>query len=214
MTKRSYHQYCPLAYSLDVIGERWTLLIVRDLLFGPRRYTDLLNGLPGIGTNLLAKRLKELEQSGIIAQRTLPPPASSTVYELTERGRGLQDTIMGLVRWGMTYVEMPPPEDDFMGTVPAMHAFNLLFDRTNSSHTDMVCEVRVDHEIFHAELRDGQLKVRPGPAEQPDLIISGPIKGIIQSILCASVAENDVWIRQGSPDQFEQFAAAFQFPTA
>src|SRR5207249_7630269 len=92
--KRSYKQFCPLARSLDILGERWTLLIVRNLLVGPQRYTDLLEGLPGIGTNLLSARLKDLETEGIVARRTLPPPAASIVYELTELGWGLEDPVI------------------------------------------------------------------------------------------------------------------------
>ena len=86
MAKRGYNQFCAAARALDLLGERWTLLLIRDLLTGPKRYTDLLNGLPGIGTNLLAGRLKELESAGVVQRRELPPPAASTVYELTERG--------------------------------------------------------------------------------------------------------------------------------
>src|SRR5690349_18853317 len=97
---RSYRQYCAVARGLDVVGERWTLLIVRDLLTGPKRYKDLLEGLPGIGTNLLAGRLREMEQYGIVTRRVLPPPAGSTVYELTELGQALEPAVVALGRWG------------------------------------------------------------------------------------------------------------------
>ena len=86
MAKRNYHQFCAIAHALDIVGERWTLLVVRELLMGPKRFTDLLSNLPGIGTNLLAARLKELEEQGIIERSTLPPPAASSVYVLTELG--------------------------------------------------------------------------------------------------------------------------------
>src|SRR5918995_3325809 len=100
MGKRRYDQYCALARTLDVVGERWTLLLVRELLLGPRRYKDLLAGLPGIGTNLLAERLRHLEEFGLVRRRSLPPPAGSRVYELTELGRGLESVVMELGRWG------------------------------------------------------------------------------------------------------------------
>lgn len=100
MTLRSYHQYCPIAHALDLIGERWSLLIVRDLLLGPKRFSDLRAGLPGIGTNILTDRLKGLEQAGVIARRVLPPPAASTVYELTPYGRGLDGPLQALAQWG------------------------------------------------------------------------------------------------------------------
>src|SRR5437667_12784383 len=87
MTSRSYDQFCGIARALDLVGERWAALVVRDLILGPKRFTDLRRGLPGIGTNILAARLKELERSGVVARRTLPPPAASTADELTGSGR-------------------------------------------------------------------------------------------------------------------------------
>ena len=100
MTIRSYNQYCPIAHALDIVGDRWTLLIVRNLALGPKRFTDLAAGLPGIGTNILTARLKELENQTIVQRRTLPPPAASTVYQLTALGLDLADTIIALSRWG------------------------------------------------------------------------------------------------------------------
>src|ERR1041385_5643147 len=100
MTSRSYDQFCGVARALDLVGERWALLLVRDLLLSPKRFTDLRRGLPGIGTNVLAARLKELERAGVIARRTLPPPAASIVYELTEYGRALEGPLLALGRWG------------------------------------------------------------------------------------------------------------------
>src|ERR687888_24922 len=98
--RRSYGQYCTLARALDVIGERWTLLVVRDLVLGPKRFTDLLEGLPGIGRNLLAARLRHLEAEGIVRRTTLPPPAASRVYELTEEGYDLMLATTPLAAWG------------------------------------------------------------------------------------------------------------------
>lgn len=100
MTQRSYNQYCPIAHALDLIGERWSLLIVRDLLLGPKRFSDLRSGLPGIGTNILTDRLKGLEQAGVITRRVLPPPAASAVYELTPYGRELDGPLQALAQWG------------------------------------------------------------------------------------------------------------------
>src|SRR5215217_7201539 len=113
MSRRSYRQYCAMARALDVLGERWTLLIVRELLTGPKRFKDLLGGLPGIGTNLLAGRLKELEGEGLLRRTTLPPPAGSAVYELTGRGRDLEPVLMGLARWGVDLLGEPRPGEAF-----------------------------------------------------------------------------------------------------
>src|SRR5687767_3855998 len=109
MSKR-YDQYCPMAHALSLVGERWSLLIVRELLRGPKRYTDLAAGLPGIGTNILAARLKDLEEAGVVEKRKLPPPAASTVYELTEYGAGLQEPLYALARWGARSLRQPGPK--------------------------------------------------------------------------------------------------------
>ncbi len=106
MTTRTYNQYCGLSYALDVVGERWTFLIVRELVAGPRRFKDLIDGLPDISTNLLSDRLKRLEQQGVIVRRVLPPPAGSTVYELTTLGHGLEPMLLELGKWGSQFV--PP----------------------------------------------------------------------------------------------------------
>src|SRR3989442_1936432 len=108
---RSYDQYCAVARGLDVIGDRWTLLLVRDLLLGPKRYKDLLNGLPGIGTNLLADRLHELEGAGLIERTVLPPPAGSTVYQLTEAGEALEPAMVALGRLGARFLGAPKKTD-------------------------------------------------------------------------------------------------------
>src|ERR687892_159692 len=119
MAERSYEQYCPLACALDLLGERWTLLIVRDLLAGPKRYTDLRRGLTGLATDLLTERLRKLERVGLVARRELPPPAGVTVYELTERGRELKPAILALARFGLGLLgespsaQAPPTPDQF-----------------------------------------------------------------------------------------------------
>ena len=107
---KRYHQYCPIACSLELFGERWTLLVVRELFSGPKRYTDLAAQLPGIGTNVLADRLKDLEAAGMIEKHRLPPPASSTVYELTAAGRNLRPVLHELARFGARLMGPPPPD--------------------------------------------------------------------------------------------------------
>ena len=106
---RRYDDYCPIAHSLGLVGERWSLLVVRELMQGPRRYTDLADGLPGIGTNILASRLKDLEAGGIVRKTKLPPPAASTVYELTQCGHDLRPVLHELGRWGARTLGPPPP---------------------------------------------------------------------------------------------------------
>src|SRR5213594_3836987 len=109
---RKFDQYRPVAHALSLVGERWSLLIVRELLHGPKRYTDLTHGLPGIGTNILAARLKDLEACGVVAKRTLPPPAASRVYELTDYGRELRTVLRELAVWGARSLGPPTVEDE------------------------------------------------------------------------------------------------------
>ena len=107
---KTYDDYCPIAQALGLVGERWSLLVVRELIGGPKRYTDLVEGLPGIGTNILAARLKDLEAAGVLAKRKLPPPAASTVYELTPYGLDLRPILHELARWGARSLGPPSPE--------------------------------------------------------------------------------------------------------
>jgi DNA-binding HxlR family transcriptional regulator len=120
---KDYDQYCPIAHALGLVGERWTLLVVRELLYGQKRYTDLVESLPGIGTNILAARLKELEAAGIVEKKKLPPPWASTVYELTPAGHDLRPVLHELARFGARLMG-PPPRD---GLEPGwlMHALEL-----------------------------------------------------------------------------------------
>src|SRR5438046_8699237 len=111
MSKR-YDQYCPVAHALDLIGERWSLLVVRELMHGPKRYTDLAEHLPGIGTNILASRLRDLEACGVVTKRTLPPPAAPRVYELTDYGRELRTVLRALALGGARQLGPPPDEDE------------------------------------------------------------------------------------------------------
>src|SRR5918999_5518835 len=109
---KAFDQYCPVAHALSLVGERWALLVVRELLKGPMRYTDLAAGLPGIGTNILAARLRTLEDGGVVRKRKLPPPAASTVYELTEYGEGLDEVMYAMARWGIRTLGPPGAGDE------------------------------------------------------------------------------------------------------
>jgi len=111
---RSYSHYCPIAHALDLVGERWSLLVVRELQHGPLRYTDLLEQLPGVSTNVLAARLRELELGGIVGRRRMPAPAASAVYELTELGQGLTPVLTALAHWGAHSLGPPPPDAELV----------------------------------------------------------------------------------------------------
>jgi DNA-binding HxlR family transcriptional regulator/putative sterol carrier protein len=170
MSKRSYNQYCGVARAMDVLGERWTLLIVRELLTGPKRFKDLLEGLPGIGTNLLTARLKDLEGYSVVRRVTLPPPAASRVYELTELGRSLEPVVMGLARWGLTFLGASREEDDRQPAW-AMVALKSVLKSEATGETRESYEFRVDDEVFHVWIADGETEVRQGSAADPDLVV-------------------------------------------
>ena len=172
MSKRSYNQYCAVARALDVVGERWTLLIVRDLLTGPKRFKDLLGGLPGIGTNLLTARLKDLEGYGVVHRATLPPPAGSKVYELTELGRSLEPAIAALGRWGLEFLDTPGQEDD-LRPAWAMVAMRSALKQEAARGLQETYEFRIDEEAFHLRVKDGEVEALQGPAVGPDLVIRG-----------------------------------------
>jgi DNA-binding HxlR family transcriptional regulator len=164
MPKR-YDLYCPVAHALGMVGERWSLLIALELMRGPKRYTDLVDGLPGIGTNILAARLRDLEAAGIVARRALPPPAPAKVYELTEYGRGLKPVIRELALWGARSLG-PPGEGEEL--FPGWLA-NALDTVLAPIAPEGRFEFRVGDEI--ASLVDGE--ARPGPIEDPDVVVEG-----------------------------------------
>jgi DNA-binding HxlR family transcriptional regulator len=170
MGRRRYHQYCPVARALDVVGERWTLLIARELLLGPRRFTDLAEGLPGIGSSVLAGRLADLEQSGLVAKRTLPPPAASVVYELTDRGRGLAPVLAALADWGMNLLDRPHENDHVHGRWLVQGL--AVIAKPAASIPDATYELRVDDEAFQVRSHDGRLQAAQGPASNPDATIT------------------------------------------
>ena len=179
MSKRSYQQHCAVARALDVVGERWTLLVVRELLTGPKRFKDLLGGLPGIGTNLLAARLKDLEGHGLVRRATLPPPAGSRVYELTETGRSLEPVVVGLCRWGCRFfLDAPRPEDE-LKPAWAMVAVQAALDPGTANEIQETYEFRVDDEAFHVRVEDGEIEARQGPAVSPDLVVRGATRAFL-----------------------------------
>jgi DNA-binding HxlR family transcriptional regulator len=171
MARRSYDQFCSLARTLDVVGDRWTLLIVRELMLGPKRFSDLTPALPGIGKNLLSDRLRHLQDHGLVARRELPPPAASRVYELTEDGRALGPALAELGRWGIERLEQPPPDVLFR---PAWAMFPLAYmaDSEAARGVREVYEFRIGGESFHIRVDDGSVVARTGPAERPDLVVT------------------------------------------
>ena len=196
MAKR-YEQYCPMAHALDLVGDRWALLVIRELMHGPQRYTDLVGSLHGIGTNILATRLRDLEAHGIVARRTLPPPAASKVYELSDYGRELRPAMRELALWGARSLGPPTVEGE-------------LFEGWLANAMDIVMaplapngrfEFRAGSEV--ASLVDRE--VRDGPIDEPDVVVTGDPGGIYSLFVDRRFDQVTI---DGDRDLLEQLLAA------
>ena len=176
---RSYGEYCAIAKSLDVVGDRWTLLIVRELVLrGACRYTDLRNGLPGIASNLLAERLRELERAGVIAREDAPPPIATTLFRLTPRGEELETVLDELFRWGLPLMSEQKPDDAVRSHWLAGALEAMLTDREPDA-APVTLELQTGDQPIVIEVRDGAIHSRTGPVENPDATLSGPPKPIL-----------------------------------
>lgn len=171
MARRSYNQYCALAQALDRVGERWTLLLIRQLLTGPKRFKDLLDGLPGIGTNLLSERLKQLENDGLIHRANLPPPAASAVYELTKPGQGLEHAVLALAEWGTQFLG-PPRKGYVFHPTWAVLVMKSSFKPEKAAGVRETYEYHVDGEVFHVRVEDGEIEGEQGPAWRPEMVLT------------------------------------------
>lgn len=176
MKRRKYHQFCALAKALDVIGERWTLLIIRDLLLGPKRFSDLLISLAGITTNLLAKRLKELEAINLITKQKIPLATSITAYALTEKGKGLEKVIFALGDWGDQFLTQPETEDIF-----SIH-WAMVALRRKSRKTDQtwIIELCTQDLVFQVKTGQNLYEITQGNIWQADAKIEGSEKALLQ----------------------------------
>src|SRR4051794_21521564 len=157
MSRRAYGQYCGLARAVEILGERWALLIVRDLLVGPKRFTDLRRGLPRIPTNILSERLKELEAAGVVRRRILPRPENGVVYELTEYGVELEDVVLRLGRWG-TQLLGDPRQDEIVTADSLVMALRTTFHPTAAHDLAASYELHVGDIVIHASVHDGHLQ--------------------------------------------------------
>jgi len=164
MPEHRYQQYCGLARALDVAGDRWTLLIVRELVPGARRFTDLLDGLPGISRNLLTERLRGLERDGVIARRDLPPPAARQVYELTDDGRDLAGAMVPLIGWGARRLGERKAGESFRARWAAVGLASLA-DREAARGVSETYQYLVGDSAFHFTVDDGSIQLRDGRAE-------------------------------------------------
>lgn len=209
-TKRTYGDPCGVARALDVIGERWALLVVRELLLGPKRFSDLRAGLPHLSADVLSQRLRELEQAGVLRRSKLPPPAASRVYELTDWGKELEPVVISLGRWGS---RGPFPDSDMpLGADALMIALKTLFDPSLSDGSESEIEIALGEDRFRVRVIGGSLDVVRGAAEQPDVrLASDP--STLAAVLWhgGSVADGEVQI-EGNRKAAERFLRLFPAP--
>jgi DNA-binding HxlR family transcriptional regulator/putative sterol carrier protein len=171
MAEHRYEQYCALARALDVAGDRWTLLIVRELAPGPRRFTDLVDGLPGISRKLLTERLRALERGGIVARRELPPPAARQVYELSDDGHDLAHAMAPLIAWGARRIGERRRTESFRARWPAV-AMAGLADREAASSVRESYQYVVGSSAFHFTVDDGSIRLHDGWAQDPAVVLT------------------------------------------
>jgi DNA-binding HxlR family transcriptional regulator len=190
---RSYGQYCSVAKALDVVGDRWTMLIIRELMLqGPCRYTDLKHGLPGIATNLLSERLRELESAGLIRREEAAPPVATTLFHLTDVGAGLEPALRALGDWGIRYMAEPDEQDQFRTHWFAYPVSLFLRDRDPEGAAVSI-ELRTEGRPAVIEVSGGSVRTRLGSAAEPDLVLSGPprlILGLLSARLSPAQARD------------------------
>ena len=168
-TMRTYGDGCGIAHALDLVGERWALLVVRELLLGPKRFTDLRDGLPNASPNVLSQRLRELEQAGVVQRRKLSPPAGSWVYELTEWGRELKPIVITLGTWALRSRSFP--DDAPVGTDSVILALGTFFDADAAGDLTARYELRLGEHAFDVQIADRAIEVDRGTADDPDAVI-------------------------------------------
>jgi DNA-binding HxlR family transcriptional regulator/putative sterol carrier protein len=215
--RKTYSQYCPVARALDVVGERWTLLIVRDLMMGPKRYTDLRAGLPGIATDILTARLRTLEQAGFVRRRELPRPAPATVYELTEDALQLRQAILALGRVGLTTLGGPEAGEDVRPERMVL-GLRVSFRRDEFAELTETYELTIDGEPFTVDVGDGAVDTRPGTASSPAMRLRTDADTFIAlltgELAPAAAIADDRAALEGEREALERFIEAFGFAHA
>lgn len=211
---RSYDDGCAAAHALDLVGERWALLVVRELLLGPKRFTDLRSGMPGASPNVLAQRLRELEEAGILRRRKLPPPAASRVYELTDWGMELEPIIIRLGRWGAR--SPSKPRDAAIGADSVVLSFRTMFDPRAAEGLRASYGLRIGEDLFRAEVEDGRFAISRGDADGPDTVIESSSDALAALVyggraLDEALDSGDVRI-EGSREAVERFLTLFPLP--
>jgi DNA-binding HxlR family transcriptional regulator len=168
---RGYDDICGIARALGAVGERWALLVVRELILGPKRFTDLRRGLPTMSENVLSQRLRELERAGLVQRRRLGPPTSVQVYELTGRGYELEPVLIALGQWG-TRIPVETATNPDLSVDALIFALKTTFDPAVAGAMTVACQLRIGDDRFHAEVADGRFRVARGEVDGSDVTIT------------------------------------------
>ena len=211
-TKRTYGDVCGVARALDVVGERWSLMVVRELLLGPKRFTDLRAGLPNLGPDVLTQRLRDLDAAGLVEKRILPPPAAAKVYVLTELGHKLEPVVMALGAFG---AHLPLAEDCEMQMSFDAHILSLrtLFAADRAPQRLRV-QLLLDGRPHTATIEDGAFAIGPGELEDPDATISGD-PGVVLAVCHGRTSYEDAGLEvTGDEDAARAFLRCFPLPAA
>ena len=211
---RTYDDGCAAAHALDLVGERWALLVVRELLLGPKRFTDLRAGIPKASPNVLAQRLRELERARVVRRRKLPPPAASRVYELTEWGLELEPVVISLGRWGAR--SPSKPRDAALGVDSLVLSFRTMFDARAAEGLRASYELRLGEDRFRAVVDDGWFEISRGGSERPDATIetdAGTLAALIYygRPLAEALRSGEIKI-EGEESAVERFLGLFSLP--
>ena len=212
MSRRTYQQYCGIAHALDLVGERWTLLIARELLTGPKRFKDLKRGLPGISPNLLSTRLQFMKDEGLIEEAMLPPPASTEGYRLTDLGEDLEPVLVALGQWGLKTLGRPDPEDSFN---PEWLLISLegFFQPEAAEGLREVHEYRIDETVLHTRIADGTITTTLGPAPDPTFTLDTDSDTFLAAMTGAATwdqaFEEDRATLTGSREAFDRLGTLF-----
>ena len=213
-TTRTYHDGCAAAHALDLVGERWALLVVRELLLGPKRFTDLRSGLPHASPNVLAQRLRDLEAAGVVRRGKLPPPAASKIYELTEWGRDLEPVIIALGKWGVRSPAKPP--DAELSVDSLILSFRTMFDPDRAGGLEASYEFRLGEDRFRAEVAECRLEVERGTGAGSDAAVeadAGTLAALVYGELGLDEALDSEDLRiVGDRAVVERFLALFPLP--
>lgn len=216
-SKRTYGDACGIARALDIVGERWALMVVRELLLGPKRFTDLRDGLPHLSADVLSQRLRDLQDSGVVSRRTLPPPAASQIYELTAKGAALEPVLTALGRWGGANAA-PPQEGAAMSSDAYVLSLRTLFSGDLAGDLDVSVDLRLGGLPFHAVVRGGVLDAGRGEAVEPTVTIeaeAGAFLAVVRGRRKLAEAERtgDVVVR-GDRRAAKRFLGLFPLPAA